>query len=272
VKYKNRYVFKRSEKEKFYLKLGYNLQKLNFNQEMTPMKKFEKTRLKSFILRRKLRTYLKSYLFNKAYIKNHENAFDFFINFRLEQNAIRFATKNEIWDALDEQTKHFYRDLSKKRILRYLKKYAMGWNRKLNAYFYRYRRRLKFKLRRRKYLKKKKVYRLILQHTNSNFFFILTTFKGKVVWYCTSGQVCEFYNIRRKKSHLLIKQMMQRFSKKLRFLKIKYLLISIRSLISKHIRKVMIFLDERRIRVRHVTFNKPFPHHFGQRKKKLRRI
>ena len=65
---------------------------------------------------------------------------------------------------------------------------------------------------------------------------------------------------------------MQKFDKKLRTLKIKYLKIFIRSYISKHIRKVIIFLDSKRIRTKYIVFDKRFPHHFGQRRKKLRRI
>lgn len=65
---------------------------------------------------------------------------------------------------------------------------------------------------------------------------------------------------------------MYRFNKKLRTIKIKYLKIFIRSYITKHIRKVIIFLDNKRIKTKYIIFNRPFPHHNGQRKKKLRRI
>lgn len=66
--------------------------------------------------------------------------------------------------------------------------------------------------------------------------------------------------------------MMNRFNRKLRSLRIKYLKIFIRSYISKHIKKVMIFLDSKRIKTKYIVFDKRFPHHFGQRRKKLRRI
>jgi ribosomal protein S11 len=100
----------------------------------------------------------------------------------------------------------------------------------------------------------------------------LTDIDGNVIWYCTSGQVCEFKNIKRKRSHLVVRKLMNRLSPVISKNKIKHLYVHIRSGITRHIKKVILFLDQRRLKVWSIIFDKRFPHHFGQRRKKLRRI
>jgi len=116
------------------------------------------------------------------------------------------------------------------------------------------------------------IFKLLLSHTNNNFFVVLTNANGKVLWYGTSGQVCEFYNIKRKRSHFLVKDLNERLEKRLYHFRVKRLEIFVRSNTTRHIQKVVSFINRKRIKTRFLILNRPLPHHFGQRKKKLRRI
>ena len=75
-----------------------------------------------------------------------------------------------------------------------------------------------------------------------------------------------------KKSYYLIYPMFKFIKKKLINLKITNLVIHIKSNISPHMYKLIQLLENSRVKVELIRFLKPIPHHFGQRKKKLRRL
>jgi hypothetical protein len=58
---------------------------------------------------------------------------------------------------------------------------------------------------------KKIILRLVLKHTNNNFFFILTSLKGKTLWYCTSGQLSEGRTTKKKRSHYVVDDILIKF-------------------------------------------------------------
>lgn len=125
-----------------------------------------------------------------------------------------------------------------------------------------------------KKLRNKKLLTCIIsvKHTFSNFFIVITDIKGKVIGYCSSGQVCDSNNIKRKKSYFLVNPMMNRLVPKLRKLNIKNVRIRIKSNITHHMRKVVQFLQNGGFKIQHIRFAKPIPHHFGQRRRKLKRL
>jgi len=111
-----------------------------------------------------------------------------------------------------------------------------------------------------------------IKHTVSNFFIVITDLDGKVIGYCSAGQVSDSNNVKKKRSFFLVNPMMNRLVLKLRKLNIKHIRVRIRSNVTHHTRKILEFLKNGGFRIQHIVFAKPIPHHFGQRRRKLKRL
>jgi ribosomal protein S11 len=262
----------------FFKRFGYDVKKLILRHS-----KFDLDKIILIGEQRRYR-YINSYI-NIVLLKLNKLIKEFTIKDEWKEQRDKFVI--ELWKQIVQK-----RELSKREIRTYIydeirlfyktlpiiqKELFFDWSKKPFKYdksvYVKYR---KFKrLERRIYIKKgkiKKIFKLILKHSNNNFFIILTTIFGKVLWYSTAGQFCEFYNIKRKRSHYLVDEMLKILFRRLKILKVKNVKVFIRSSITKQMRKVLIFLKGIRVRVDLIKFDKRFPHHFGRRRKKLRRI
>lgn len=120
--------------------------------------------------------------------------------------------------------------------------------------------------------KKVKTCLLILKKNNNNFFVILSDFNNKIISYKWAGQFNEVHNIKNKRSYYLIFPIIKNILKKLKKLKIYNIIVKIKSNITPHMYKAIQLLQDNNIIIKKIYFRKPIPHHFGKRKKKLRRI
>jgi len=96
--------------------------------------------------------------------------------------------------------------------------------------------------------------------------------KGKVIVYMSAGQVSDSFNIKKKRSYFLVNYMMSSIIYKLKENHIKKIRLILKSNISRHMYKVVQILKSNGFFFDCIKFLKPLPHHFGQRRKKLRRL
>lgn len=173
------------ELKRFYKRLGYTLLGPFFNQELTKMDKFFYTKdYKLILLNFKFNQFLKHYLKNKKknLLVTNKKALSFLLQYDKLYKKIKFLKRDKAFELFYEKMKYSFINISKKRVQFFLNKLIRNlyFKFKLNLKLLK-RRQLRIKRNKRKYKIKRKPYKLILKNTNSNFFIILTTLKGKVI-------------------------------------------------------------------------------------------
>lgn len=162
--------------------------------------------------------------------------------------------KNEIIDRLTKYLKKNTAIQSMRRAKRY--GYSLRWRRKFKKNYY-----------------KKNIFNLVLKQSNNNFFITINDSNNNTLWHRSAGQFfgSDKHNIKIKRSHLLVNDMLPFLKNKLREYKIKCLKIYLKSNITRHMYKVIDYLTKQNIIFYYIKFIKPMPHHKGDRKKKLKR-
>jgi len=216
-----------------------------------------KMKLRRRALKLKFKNIINNYNFKKSNDLNKNFNFEklkwnfFFSYFQKRLKEVVFLEKPSIIKLFDAKSKLFFKfkkESKKKKFKRIL--------RMLN-FIQRIKRLKRLKILRKYYRinneEKKKdkikkiILRLVLKHTNNNFFFILTSLKGKTLWYCTSGQLSEGRTTKKKRSHYVVDDILIKFWYLFAYLKpqIKYIKVILKSDITKHMRKVFIYLRKK---------------------------
>ena len=120
---------------------------------------------------------------------------------------------------------------------------------------------------------KNQFYYLKVRTVDTNFYITLTNFKHEVVIYRSTGQVSENRKKKIKLSPFTINNMIFDIIRKIKSLKIKYMIVQINSKINKNIKNVFRTIGSSvNTKLVKAEFSKPIPHHFGTRKPKPRRL
>jgi ribosomal protein S11 len=130
----------------------------------------------------------------------------------------------------------------------------------------------KEQIKRKRKLLRKKICIIMFKKTNTNFFIVVTDLNGKVITYSSAGTVSYSNNSKKKNSVFLVNYMMPKIISILKSLRVDTLRIVLKSNINKHVYQAMRYINACRLKIEHVAFLKPIPHHSGQRKKKLKRL
>jgi len=123
-----------------------------------------------------------------------------------------------------------------------------------------------------KMLKKYKYYILTIKTFYSNFYITLSTNKNKLILTYSTGQFVKSNMKKKKLSLLTVLKMLRKVIKYLKKKKVKYICVHLRTHINNFIFNIFHVLNLNKIKFIYLLFNKPIPHHFGQRKKKTRRL
>lgn len=113
---------------------------------------------------------------------------------------------------------------------------------------------------------------LIIKSFYSNFIISLMTNKGKLILNYSTGQFVSSNMKKKKLSLVTILIMIRKVIKYLKKKNIKYICVHLRTQINNYIFNIFNVLNLNKIKIIYLLFNKPIPHHFGQRKKKTRRL
>ena len=108
--------------------------------------------------------------------------------------------------------------------------------------------------------------------TNSNYFITLTDMSYNVIGSFTTGRLTSSNMKKRKISPLLIYPLMNKIVKLLEKHRIRHICLHFKSNINRYVYNSLNVLKRRRYKIDYIAFLRPIPHHFGQRKKKPRRI
>jgi len=121
-------------------------------------------------------------------------------------------------------------------------------------------------------LNKYKYYILTIKSFYSNFFLILSDHNNKLVLNYSTGQFVKSNSKKKKLSLITILRMIRKVVAFLKVNKIKFICVHLRTHINSFIFNIFNVLSYNKIKLIYLLFSKPIPHHFGQRKKKARRL
>lgn len=290
-KKKKRFKFKKKNLINLIRILGYNLKKkrfkyylLNYKIPIRTFRRSKQWRVKrtDFIYsniinknkKRNLFIQLNKFLFRRLKFKKKYNEIKiirFLWKIIYAIRKIKLMSRKEKKNYLKKKNNMIFYKSFRKKILKRIKKYLK--KKKKYNYNLRLKSLIKFKNKKRNSIKNKQLYTLILKHSNNNFFITINNYKNRTLWHRSAGQFFESekHNIKLKRSHLLINEMIPFIKEKINELKIKYVKLYLKSNISRHIYKIMNFIVKQNIKVYLIKFIKPMPHHRGSRKKKLKR-
>ena len=108
--------------------------------------------------------------------------------------------------------------------------------------------------------------------TNSNYFITMTDMSYNVIGSFTTGRITSSNMKKRKTSPLLIYPLMNKIIKLLEKHRLRHVCLHFKSNITRNVYNSLNVLKRRRYKIDYIAFLRPIPHHFGQRKKKPRRI
>jgi len=178
MKYR-RFSYTEREKERFYRKLGYNLFSFNFTQERSKLSRFfYYRRIRMIELRLKLRSLINLLINRRNFLHLKELEVNkFLLNVTDYIQEVRNYSTSDIKNVEDKKLKVLLTNKSIKFKMKLLRRLLIA----LRNNIINFRRKKLIRKRRSFNFRGKKIYRLILQHTNNNFFVILTTLSGDVV-------------------------------------------------------------------------------------------
>jgi len=120
---------------------------------------------------------------------------------------------------------------------------------------------------------KNQFFRIKIKTVDTNLFLTLTNYKHEVIVYRSTGQVSENRKKKTKLSPFTISRLAPGIIKKIRNLKIQYVILNINTRMNKNIRNIFRSIKNAvRIKVVEAIYSRPIPHHFGTRKAKPKRL
>ena len=119
----------------------------------------------------------------------------------------------------------------------------------------------------------KQFFYLKIKTVDTNFFITVTNYKHEVIINKSTGQVSEERRKKIKLSPYTINNMVFDIIKKIKELKLKYIIIHVNSRVNRNIRNIFKILKRSlKLKIIKLEFSKPIPHHFGTKKPRLRRL
>jgi ribosomal protein S11 len=111
-----------------------------------------------------------------------------------------------------------------------------------------------------------------LRNTLSNYFITITDKQGNVLLSQTAGKVSFSNKKKQKVSPYVIRPMLINIFKLLKKYKIRNIHIIFRTKLTRHINNLLYYFRLSNVRIRKMKFLRKIPHHFGQRKQKVKRL
>jgi len=120
---------------------------------------------------------------------------------------------------------------------------------------------------------KKQFFHIKIKAVDTNMFLTLTNYKHKVIIYRSTGQVSESRKRKTKLSPFTINKMTLDIARKIKDLKIQYMIVNINTKMNKNIRSIFRSINRAvRVKIVQAHYSKPIPHHFGTRKPRPKRL
>jgi len=120
---------------------------------------------------------------------------------------------------------------------------------------------------------KDQFFRIKVKTVDTNLFLTLTNYKHEVIIYKSTGQVSENRKKKTKLSPFTISRLAVGIIKKIRNLKIQYIILNINTRMNKNIRNIFRSIKNAvRVKIVEANYSRPIPHHFGTRKAKPKRL
>jgi ribosomal protein S11 len=120
---------------------------------------------------------------------------------------------------------------------------------------------------------KNQFFRIKVRTVDTNVFLTLTNYKHEAIIYRSTGQVSENRKKKTKLSPFTISRLAIAIIKKIRSLKIQYLILNINTRMNKNIRNIFRSIrNSVRVKIVEANYSRPIPHHFGTRKARPKRL
>jgi len=120
---------------------------------------------------------------------------------------------------------------------------------------------------------KKQFFHIKIRAVDTNLFLTLTNYKHEVIIYRSTGHVSESRKRKTKLSPFTINKMTFDVIKKIRDLKIQYMILNINTKMNRNIRNIFRSISTAvRVKIVQAHYSKPIPHHFGTKKPRPKRL
>jgi len=120
---------------------------------------------------------------------------------------------------------------------------------------------------------KKQFFYIKIKTVDTNMFLTLTDYRRKVIIYRSTGHVLEKRKRKTKLSPFTISKMTFEIVKKIKNLKIQYMIVNINTRMNKNIRSIFRSISSAvRVKIVQAHYSKPIPHHFGTKKPRPKRL
>lgn len=120
---------------------------------------------------------------------------------------------------------------------------------------------------------KKQFFHIKIRAVDTNLFLTLTNHKHEVIIYRSTGHVSENRKKKTKLSPFTINKMTFDVIKKIKDLKVQYIILNINTKMNRNIRNMFRSISTAvRVKVVQAYYSKPIPHHLGTKKPRPKRL